>query len=85
MSAAPKNAKWYDVPAGTRESQCRGQTCRATVFWTVNPATDKKVPVDCDVDGGFEPSDRDPGRGVTHFATCPDVAQFSGASRGGRS
>lgn len=79
---------WYDIPAGTRASQCRGETCHAVIYWieTISAATRAKpvkeqkmvrIPVDAEVDGGFEPSETDGGRGVSHFQTCPDVRKFS--------
>lgn len=71
--------KFYDVPAGTRPSECRGKTCRAPIYWIKNG--EKSLPVDCDVDGGYEPTDRDVGSGVSHFTTCEDVRQFSGRNR----
>lgn len=73
---------WYDVPAGAREAQCREATCKATIYWTLT-SNGKKVPVDCEVDGGYEPTDREPGRGVSHFATCTAPNKFSGQTRGG--
>lgn len=70
---------FYEVPTGTRPSQCRGATCRATIYWIERG--EKRLPIDCDVDGGFEPTDREAGSGVSHFTTCPDVRQFSGRNR----
>jgi hypothetical protein len=71
--------KFYDVPAGTQPSECRGKSCRATIYWV--KSGDKSIPIDCEVDGGYEPDAQSMGSGVSHFTTCPDVAQFS---RGGR-
>lgn len=73
-------ATFYEVPAGTRAAQCRGQSCKATVYWIVAPSG-KRMPVDCDVDGGWEPTEREAGNGVSHFTTCPDVRQFSAKNR----
>ncbi|HVX38776.1 MAG TPA: hypothetical protein VHB25_04305 [Gemmatimonadaceae bacterium] len=88
--------KFYTVPAGTRSSQCNGSTCRAVIYWIENPDTGRKIPIDCDVEGGESPSETNDrrqrdmfagsafvhdGRGVSHFTTCPDVGEFS---RGGR-
>jgi hypothetical protein len=92
----PTDVRWFVVPAGTRSSQCSGDTCRAIIYWIENPATGRKIPIDCDVAGGEAPSEKlDPrqtdafggsafehdGRGVSHFTTCADVDQFT---RGGR-
>lgn len=71
---------YYGVPAGTRASQCNGRTCRAVIFWIEKP-DGKRMPVDCDVQDGEEPTAEDAGRGVSHFTTCPDVGQFSGRNR----
>ncbi len=71
-----------------------GQNTRVSlvrVGFVVHPTTGRMHPVDCDVEGGEEPSaHKDPrqldafddratahdGRGVSHFATCPDAATF---------
>lgn len=70
---------WFDVPAGTQASECR--SCKATVYWIVTPSG-KRMPVDCEVDGGYSPFKGVPGdgeqdgSGVSHFATCPQAAQW---------
>lgn len=73
---------WFDVPAGTLESRCR--SCRRVVFWIVTDAG-KRMPVDCDVAGGMPPAAADrgalpsslaAGRGVSHFATCPQAGTW---------
>jgi hypothetical protein len=71
--------KFYDVPAETRPSECRGKTCRGEIYWV--KSGEKSLPVDCDVDEGYEPTAREIGRSVSHFTTCPDVKQFSGKNR----
>src|SRR4051812_48023858 len=89
----PARATYYDVPAGTRASKCRGPSCGKTVYFITNPTTGRMVPVDCDVPGGERPSDTNDesqfdmlagglanvhnGRGVSHFATCRDVDMFT--------
>lgn len=93
----PAAANFYTVPAGTPKAQCRGETCHAVIYWIKSPSTGRMIPVDCDVEGGEEPSERaDPrqldvfgsrpiaqhdGRGVLHFTTCPDAEQFSHGGR----
>lgn len=82
-------ARFYEVPAGTERSQCNGSTCRGVVYWIDDDG--RRVPVDCDVDGGEAPSEtadtrqRDmfaasvfihAGRGVHHMTVCPDAKQF---------
>lgn len=97
MAQTAKAQKFYDVPAGTRSSQCNGSTCRAVIYWIPNPATGRMMPIDCDVDGGQPPAEhvRDPrqeslfgervehhdGRGVSHFTTCPDVGEFANRNK----
>lgn len=77
----PRPPQFFDVPAGTRAAQC--SSCRATVYWIVTLAG-KRMPVDCDIEGGYVP-DGDwngggqalspQGRGVSHFVTCPNRDQ----------
>jgi hypothetical protein len=64
-------AIYFAVPPGTPPGQCR--SCHAPVYWIVT-GHGKRMPVDCEVDGAQRPG-RDPGRGVSHFATCPHAAQ----------
>lgn len=69
---------FFTVPAGTRVAECRG--CGERIFWIETPGG-KRMPVDCDVEGGHEPSEpqsttQHDGSGVSHFATCPDHAKF---------
>lgn len=77
MSRAPT---FFVVPRDTETSTCRG--CSQVVYW-ITTAKGKKMPVDTRVDGGLEPlRDRD-GRGLSHFATCPNAEHFR-RSRGRR-
>lgn len=86
-----RGPEFIAVPAGTRRSQCNGPTCRAVIYFVEHPRTGRPHPVDCDVEGGEHPSEPvDPrqlsldgetvrehdGRGVSHFATCPDADHF---------
>lgn len=85
MAGATK-VQWITIPAGSSPSVCRGPTCGATIYWARSGFG--PIPVDCDVDGGQRPSETaqmdvfgDPvdvhgGRGVSHFATCPDADLF---------
>lgn len=66
-----RTPQFFDVPAGTRAAQCR--SCKAVIYWIELPSG-KRMPVDCDVDGAYEPTEREDGSGVSHFATCPDAA-----------
>lgn len=75
---------WFDVPAETRPMCCR--SCGAAVYFITTPAG-KPMPVDVLVRGGLvprarrlvpndhgtaSPTEERNGRGVSHFATCPD-------------
>lgn len=78
MPAAVKGP-WFDVPGGTPAAECR--SCSAEIYWITTPAG-KRMPVDCDVDGGYSPdATRGPaldpnGHGVSHFATCPQAGKW---------
>jgi len=64
----------YYVPPGTPVKICDG--CPARIYWIVTPKG-KKMPVDCYAGAGCEvPTDQRPGRGVSHFITCPDADRF---------
>lgn len=80
---APKKAprtQFYDVPVRTRLAECRG--CKAVIYWVRSPVSDAFVPIDCDFDSScHQPTATEPGRGVSHFLTCPDADQFSGRGR----
>jgi hypothetical protein len=52
----PATTKFYTVPAGTPSAQCKGPTCRAVIYFIENPTSGKRMPVDCDVEGGEAPS-----------------------------
>ncbi len=64
---------WFEVPARTRPAECKG--CGATIHWIASP-TGRRMPIDCAVDGGAPPTDRWPGTGISHHATCPEAARF---------
>jgi hypothetical protein len=70
-----RTAHFFAVPAGTRPSQCSGRDCRATVYW-IETDSGKRMLVDCDVDGGAEPTGTEDGQGVAHFGTCPNADDF---------
>lgn len=75
------------VPAGTVSARCwgkhRGGTCEKGIYWitytrrgTGGEERVIKSPIDCSVDGGLVPTASQPGRGVSHYTTCPDTALF---------
>lgn len=71
----PRQPTFYSVPAGTRPSECSAKDCKATIFWIVT-ASGAKMPVDCDVPGGQEPTAREDGEGVAHWGTCASPERF---------
>jgi hypothetical protein len=75
MTAPKPIVHWIVVPAGTRPAQCRSGICRARVFW-IKTAKGKDMPVDCSVEGGFEPQGVSDGQGIAHWATCSDTERF---------
>lgn len=75
---APRKAprtEFYEVPVRTRMGVCRG--CDAIIYWIKAPVSGAALPVDCDVPAGKTPTAAEPGRGVSHFLTCPERDQFS--------
>lgn len=88
------NARFITVPAGTKPTTCRGPNCHATMYWARDGG--RAIPVDCDVEGGKRPSESAErgqldafsqteapvydGKGVSHFATCPDADRFRGGA-----
>jgi hypothetical protein len=68
-------ATFYEVPSGTASGKCR--SCPAVIYWIV---TDRgaRMPVDCEpAHGGEPPTALSSGRGVSHFATCPNAKLHS--------
>lgn len=66
----------FEVPAGTKASLCRAESCRAQIFW-IETAAGKKLPIDCaPKHGGSPPSETRSGAGVPHFSTCPEADRF---------
>lgn len=53
----PANATFLTVPAGAKSTQCRGSTCRRSIYFAMNPNTGRLTPIDCDVPGGKRPSE----------------------------
>lgn len=73
------SATYLTVPAGTRAGTCRG--CGAPIYW-ITMSTGRMHPVDCDGDAHCHVPTRDQaGRGITHFATCPQAERFKKVKR----
>lgn len=61
----------FDVPTETDQAACKW--CGAPVYWILT-RNKKKMPVDCHAGIGCQtPTSERVGRGVSHFATCPNV------------
>jgi hypothetical protein len=69
---------YYEVAPGSRSRQC--DLCPCIMYFGKTPKG-KSTPVDCDAPGGVRPTATEPGRGVSHFKTCPEAKHFSGRSR----
>lgn len=92
-----KAPKLFTIPAGTRSAICRGEDCRKSIYFVMNPETGRMIPLDPDVEGGKRPSetkdvgqldmlsgDEAPvydGKGVSHFLTCLNADDFSRSPR----
>lgn len=88
--SGPSTPRWETVPKGTAPSICTGHrkpggSCRSEVFWIERakirkgkpvPGATVRVPVNCDVPGGQRPDSMQEGKGLTHYADCPDAEQF---------
>lgn len=72
------SANLLTIPAGTPASRCRG--CGQLIFW-VKTVTGKSMPVSIAQDGATAPSPSHDGRGSSHFADCPQAAQFRRSDR----
>jgi len=77
----------------TDRARCR--SCGAPILWVVTVASGKRMPLDAEpgpagnlvlLTGGraraAEPDDRPPLH-TSHFATCPQAAEWRGKKRGG--
>lgn len=83
-TTAPKGLTWIPVPHDATPETCAGPHCGQTIYKVPHPATGNRVPVRCDIEGGIWP---DPlaevnGRGLSHFADCPDRDNFGRGARG---
>jgi hypothetical protein len=69
----PKPPQWFDIPAGTRATECR--QC-SDAIWFIETATGEKMPVDMNESGSFEPINTYAGKGASHFASCTFADTF---------
>lgn len=54
-----------------RNAATKACDCGKRFFWAVLPSG-KRMPIDCDVEGGHRPTLERDGYGVSHFSTCPN-------------
>ena len=75
-----RQQEFLQVPADAAHSLC---TCGRRIYW-IRTAKGKRMPIDCEIDGAQRPRIEKTadgaihylGRGVPHFATCPQAAHF---------
>lgn len=67
---------FYEVPAATPVRSCSDRSCGASIYFVLTPKG-ARMPVDVDIEGGAAPTATEPGRGVSHYGTCPGAAHFS--------
>lgn len=86
MPVAKREPQFVIVPAGARPAHC--SSCGAEIYWVIT-GKGRRMPVDCNVPGGQVPFGRTAigaeqldgpdaildGKGISHFATCPQAAQ----------
>jgi hypothetical protein len=66
---------FFTVPKGTPPAVCKAAVCRKPIFWIETPAK-KRMPIDCDAEGGRRPTKILPGHGQPHWGTCAGREQF---------
>lgn len=67
----------WSIPAGTAAKRC---PCGTDMFFIVT-ATGRKMPISCNAEGAQTPTATEPGRGISHFADCPNAVAFRRARR----
>lgn len=68
---------WYDIPAGVKPMECRGEGCGMEIYFIPSLKTPgKTIPISVEPDGAFGPTETEPGSGISHFQDCTAVRQF---------
>lgn len=57
MTSTARAMVFFDVPAGTKPTMCRGSTCGRLFYYWVRGINGVAIPVDCNVPGGLKPSE----------------------------
>jgi hypothetical protein len=65
--------KMIVIPARTSKSKCR--SCGQLIYWAPHPASGRAHPVSVDDDDAVEPTGLLEGKGISHFADCPNADQ----------
>lgn len=60
------------IPAGTPPTPCK--SCRQLIYWAPHPSTGKNHPVSVADPESYAPDQDSDGKGITHFADCPNAA-----------
>lgn len=69
----------FPIPSGTPAAKCRGLNCGRTIYHVLHPTTRRPHPVSVNPEKDpacVAPTATTPGLGISHFADCPDAAQF---------
>jgi hypothetical protein len=67
------------IPAGSRPRPCRGETCTMRIYDAPHPKSGRMHPVSVDPVKDprcCHPTSATEGRGISHFAVCPDAESF---------
>ena len=73
--SAPRLPQLFVIPPATPAARCR--SCNAVVYWVRTPAG-RPMPVSVNTDVAaecVEPTMTTVGRGISHFADCPNASQ----------
>lgn len=73
---------FFEVPFSAEWSLCR--SCGTRMYWILSPKRGKRMPIDCDVEGGSRPKVIETadgkitchGKGVSHHSVCPAADQW---------
>ena len=71
---APRAPYFIAIPAGTPPSKCRG--CEMVIYFCTHPRTSRVHPVSVAHEDAVLPTVTTAGRGISHFADCPEAERF---------
>jgi hypothetical protein len=64
----PRPPQWFEIPAGTRETTCRG--CDEPGFW-IKTCNGKNMLVDLQTEGAHAPTETETGQGAGALRRVP--------------